>query len=658
LLTVNVHPRPILSFFVPRREEVPALQRSFQVALQSLLILSSFAVAAAPADAQEATPKHWSLRPRTHPMVPQFSAAEDRQWVTNRIDAFVLAALQNKRLRPAPQADRQTLIRRLSFDLLGLPPTPAEIQQFVQDLDPHAYERLVDRLLASPHYGERWGRHWLDVVRFAESEGFEYDRVLSGLWRYRDYVIRSFNEDKPYDQFIREQLAGDEINATDPDALVAAGFYRLGPVRRNLGNQAISFSRLEVLNDRVDLIGPAFLGITIGCARCHDHKYDDIPHADYYRLQAFLANMDECDVPVDAMGRPTGPGKKMEPGKGKGGPVTPIINSVRNYPESQEAIHLLKRGDPERKGKQVGPRVLSMLLPEDAPELPPQTTNARTDLAKWLTAPDNPLTARVMANRIWQYHFGKGMVETANDFGANGSAPSHPELLDDLANALVEGGWRIKPLHRLIVLSSTYRQSSEVAGSKAGTEKDPNNRLLWHFNQRRLDAEEVRDAMLSAAGALDPKAGGPSVLLPVDKDLIDQLYDTKQWVVTKDAAEHNRRSVYLLVKRNLRLPFAEVFDQPDTLTSCSRRESSTHSLQALELLNGKTSNQLAGALAERLKQEGGKDAGSQVELAYVLTAGRPPNAREKALGIEFLRTQSPREFALALFNINAFIYVK
>jgi hypothetical protein len=605
---------------------------------------------------QAANPKHWSLRPRTRPEVPQFTAAEDRQWVRNRVDAFVLAALKNNGLKPAPEADRLTLIRRVTFDLLGLPPSPAEIQEFVNDPAPDAYERLVDRLLASPHYGERWGRHWLDVVRFAESEGFEYDRLLPGLWRYRDYVIQSFNDDKPYDQFVREQLAGDEINSKDKDSLIAAGFYRLGPVRRNAGNQNIAFSRYEILNERTDLLGPVFLGMTVGCARCHNHKYDDIPIEDYYRLQAFLAAMDEDEIPLDDSGQPKPSGKKTVPGK-KGAASTAIINSVRNYPESRDSVHVLKRGDPERKGNQVGPRVLSMLLSEDSPELPPDTLNPRTILAKWLTSPDHPLTARVMVNRIWQFHFGKGIVETANDFGVNGGVPSHPELLDDLANLFVEGGWHVKPLHRLILLSSTYRQSSQPANFQTAKEKDPANRLLWHVNQRRLSAEEVRDAMLSAAGVLNLKAGGPSVLLPVDKDLVDQLYDKKQWTVTKDPVEHNRRSVYLLVKRNLRLPFAEVFDQPDASTSCSRREQSTHSLQALELLNGKTSNQLAEAFAERLKREAGADSADQVNLAYVLIAGRPPNAHEKALGIEFLKNQPPREFALAVFNLNAFIYV-
>jgi hypothetical protein len=641
---------------MPWLREVRPLQRAFYPTVLGLFCLATFALAGFQEHGQDAKPMHWSLRPRSRPKAPQFADSADRKWVANDLDAFILADLRKNGLKPAPEADRQTLIRRLSFDLLGLPPSPTEIQEFVADPASDAYERLVDRLLSSPHYGERWGRHWLDVVRFAESEGFEYDRLLPGLWRYRDYVIQSFNDDKPYDRFVQEQLAGDENSAAGKDALIAAGFYRLGPVRRNAGNQMITFSRLEVLNDRTDLIGPAFMGMTVGCARCHNHKYDDIPTEDYYRLQAFLAAMDENDVPVDEQGEPKAEAKKAA-GKGKGAALEPVINSVRNFPDKRDPIFVLRRGDPERKGNQVGPRVLGVLLPKDDPELPPETANSRTILAKWLTAPDHPLTARVMVNRIWQYHFGTGIVQTANDFGVNGGIPSHPELLDFLANAFVDGGWHVKPLHRMILLSSTYRQSSQVPGSPAATAKDPGNRLLWHFPQRRLDAEEVRDAMLSAAGVLNLKAGGPSILLPVDKDLVNQLYDKKQWLPTADPKEHLRRSVYLLAKRNLRLPFSEVFDQPDTLTSCSRREQSTHSLQALELLNGKTSNQLAEAFAERLEREAGTDPGAQVDLAYRLIAGRAPNAREKALGIEFLQNQPPREFALALFNLNAFMYV-
>jgi hypothetical protein len=605
--------------------------------------------------------------------------------IRDPIDAFVLARLRAEGLRPAPEADRRTLIRRVTFDLTGLPPTPEEVDAFVSDPSPDAYERLVDRLLADPRYGEQWGRHWLDVVRYAETEGFEYDREHPGAWRYRDYVVRAFAEDRPYDRFVREQLAGDETAPDDRDALIAAGFHRLGPVRRNAGNPELAFSRHEVLTEMTDALGAVFLGLTVGCARCHDHKFDAFSQEDYYRLQAFLAAAQEHDVilaPPAAQAEWKARNEKLqkeikkvkESLRGLKGdeleraearlvelshglpPPLPVIHSVSDVEKERTAVHVLKRGDPDRKGRQVGPRLPSALVSPGTPELPPDTPHPREILARWVAGPDHPLTARVMVNRVWQYHFGRGLVATANDFGVNGSPPSHPELLDYLANEYVAGGWRLKPLQRLILLSSTYRQSSRGSDDEA-TRKDPDDRLLWHFPRRRLEAEEVRDAMLAVAGELNPKAGGPSVVLPADPDEVKLLYDPAQWTVTPDEKEHRRRSVYLLAKRNLRLPFAEAFDQPDRLTSCPRRESSTHALQALELLNGKTANRLAEAFAARLAREAGSDAGARVELAYRLAAGRTPTAREKELAVAFLARQPLREFALAMFNLNAFLYV-
>jgi hypothetical protein len=654
-----------------------------------LLLLSGVLLAAAPAFAGEgldaAAPRHWSLRPRTRPAVPRFDDPAQRAWVRTPVDAFILERLTRAGLRPAPEADRPTLIRRLSFDLTGLPPTPEEVAAFVNDPAPDAYEALVDRLLASPRYGERWGRHWLDVVRFAETEGFEYDRYVPGAWRFRDYVIRAFNEDKPYDCFVLEQLAGDEIGPDDPELQVAAGFYRLGPVRRNAGNPEIAVSREEVLAERTDVIGVAFLGLTAGCARCHDHKFDDFPQADYYRLQAFLAAAQEHDIVLagpeeqaawkakndtiqaeikrvkQSLAGLKGADRtrleeKVQELEQRLPPPLPAISTVRDVPAELTPVHVLRRGDPDKKGRQVGPRFPGLLAPAGSPELPADTPNARTLLARWIASPDNPLTARAMANRVWQYHFGRGLVETANDFGLNGSPPSHPELLDWLADEFVAGGWRIKPLHRLIVLSSTYRQASQPSDARPGP-KDPDDRLLGRFPRRRLEAEEVRDAMLRVAGRLNDRAGGPSVVLPVDADQVNLLYSPAQWVVTKDEKEHDRRSVYLLAKRNLRLPFLEGFDQPDAQTSCPRRVSSTHALQALELLNGKLSNDLAGAFADRLRREAGPDPGRQVERAYLLAAGRPPTAREKELTVRFLKGQPLEEFALAVFNLNAFLYV-
>jgi hypothetical protein len=338
-------------------------------------------------------------------------------------------------------------------------------------------------------------------------------------------------------------------------------------------------------------------------------------------------------------------------------PPLPTVSSVHDVQTERTAIHVLKRGDPDKKGKPVGMRVPVALLAAKTPELPLDTKNPRTLLAAWINDADNPLVARVFVNRVWQYHFGQGIVATANDFGVNGSAPSHPELLDYLANAFFDGGRRLKPLHRLILLSSTYRQASRSIDSNLARQKDPDNRLLGRFPRQRLDAEAIRDAMLAMSGKLNGKAGGPSVVVPVDGDLVDLLYDPAQWKVTADASEHDRRSVYLLAKRNLHLPFLEVFDQPDAATSCPRRAASTHALQALELLNGPTSHRLAHAFAQRLNHEAGSDHARQIERAYLLATGRAPTVREKELAVKFLDKQPLREFALAMFNLNAFLYV-
>ncbi len=626
---------------------------------------------------------HWSFRPRGKPPVPAVAGS----WPRTSIDPFILDHLHRSGLRPAPEADRVTLIRRLSFDLTGLPPTPAEVDAFVHDPAADAYERLVERLLASPHYGERWAQHWLDVVRYAESDGFEYDRYRPGMWRYRDYVVRSFNEDRPYDRFVTEQLAGDELGPDNRELLIAAGFHRLGPVRRNAGNQNVAFSRNEVLTEMTDAVGMVFLALTVGCARCHDHRFDDFPQDDYYRLQAFLAathehnvvladpaaqadwkaRTDQLNAEIKQLTRqlesappdekPALEAKLRETKDRLPAPL-PAICTVRNVDQDRTDIFVLKRGLPDRKGKHVGPGFPTALVTEGDGELPAKDrSKPRTALAHWLTDPDHPLTARVLVNRVWQYHFGTGLVETPNDFGHNGATPSHPQLLDHLANEFVRGGMRLKPLHRLIVLSSAYRQSSHAPDATAARAKDPTNRLLWQFPRRRLSAEELRDAMLAAAGRLNLTMGGESVMLPVEPDLVKLLYDPTQWKVTPEGREHDRRTLYLIAKRNLRVPFTQVFDQPDLQTSCPRRETSTHALQALELLNGKTANRLAAALARRLERDAGPDPARRVELAYRLTTGRGPTDAERRVALAFLQTQPLREFALAMFNVNAFLYV-
>jgi len=627
--------------------------------------------------------RHWSFLPVKKATPP---AVREATWVANPVDAFILAKLEGRGWKPAPPAGRHELIRRVTFDLTGLPPSPGEVEAFVADPGPDAYERAVDRLLASPRHGERWAQHWLDVVRFAETEGYEYDRHIPDAWRFRDYVIDSLNRDKPFDRFLLEQIAGDEIAPDDPECQVASTFHRLGPVRRNAGNPEIALSRNEVLTDRTDILGTAVLGLTVGCARCHNHKLEPISQKDYYRLQAYFAATEEHDIVLAspeeraawegengkiqeelkrlrmrakrAIGEERSKLKAEIEGLESRVPATlPTIAGTRNDFGKRTAIHVLKRGAWESKGDLVGPRPPGVLVADDLPDLAPDVPDPRTRLARWLVDPRHPLTPRVLANRLWQHHFGAGLVKTVNDFGTRGDRPSHPELLDWLAATLVEGGWRLKPIHRLLVLSSTYRQSGRSPMAAEAMRLDPENRLLWHAARRRLSAEEIRDAMLATSGRLNLKAGGPSVMVPVDPELVKLLYKPSQWRAAPARDEDDRRSIYLFAKRNLRLPFFETFDAPTSLASCARRESSTHAPQALELLNGRLSNDLAAAFAVRLARESGGEPDHLIDRAFRLAMGRPPTPGERAISLDYLRDQSPEEFALALFNLNGFLYV-
>ncbi|MBK5294960.1 MAG: DUF1553 domain-containing protein [Acidobacteriia bacterium] len=629
--------------------------------------------------------RHWAFQPVTKPELPVFTLAAEKVWAKHPIDAFVLAKLKKEGLKPSPAADRSTWLRRVTLDLTGLPPAPEQLAAFVNDSSPTAHEKVVDRLLASPSYGERWAQHWLDVVRFGESDGFEYDTHRSDAFRYRDYVAASLQQDKPYDKFITEQLAGDEIDPNNHELRIASGFQRLGSLRKNAGNQEVASSRNEVLTEMTNIVGAAFLGVTLGCARCHDHKFDPIRHKDYYRMQAFFAPVHDSNVVVatDEEKAAWESQKKVVEDeikdlrrqmKGLKGEERermqqlvrnaeermpappPSLYSVQNDFDKVTPVHVLSRGDYQNKGERVGMRALGVFLPDGAPELPADTKTPRLELARWVANPSNPLTARVMANRIWQHHFGRGIVPTSNDFGRMGGRPSHPQLLDWLADSFVANGWRMKPLHRMIVLSNTYRQASRSPMETAAMGKDPDNAWLWRHSRRRMDAEQLRDSMLAISGQLNLKAGGPSVIVPVDGELVNLLYKPSQWAVTKDASEHNRRSLYLMHKRNLRVPMMEAFDAPDFQTSCARREESTHAPQALELLNGALANRLAQSLAARLDRET-KTPAAQVDRAYRLAAGREPTAKEKQLGIDFLRKQSLREFSLAIMNLNAFLYI-
>jgi hypothetical protein len=635
--------------------------------------------------------RHWAFQPRKNAAPPTFTSAADRAWVKTPIDAFILEGLEKAGLRPAPAADRVTLIRRVTYDLLGLPPAPEEIDAFVRDKSSDAWPKVVDRLLASPHYGEQWGHHWLDVVRFAESDGYEYDMHRPDAWRYRDYVIHSFNQDKPYDQFVKEQLAGDEMDPQNQTYLAASGFNRLGPLRKNQGNQDVASSHNEVLTEMTNIVGAAFLGVTVGCARCHDHKFDPFRQSDYYRLQAHFAQTQPNDIVLASK-------EEQEAWKAKATPVQQQVRQLqlqlRRAPDGEKAriemelealddkmpaplasiyavtddvksagtIRVLFHGDYLNPVAKVGVRPLGVLLPDGAPEAPIETDKPRLKLAEWMVDAANPLTARVMVNRIWQFHFGRGIVSSANDFGRMGTQPSHPELLDWLANRYVEGGWTMKPLHRMILLSSAYQQSSISPIEKAGMERDADDALLWKYSHRRLEAEEIRDSMLAVAGRLNLKEGGPSFMPPIDPDLVLSLKRPQYWVATRDKSEYTRRTIYMIYKRNLRLP---VFDAPDTLLSCARREQATHAPQALELLNGQTSNELAAVFAERLIKERTTPS-ERVDYAWRLAAGRLPTAGEKALSLKFVAANpgadpnAParmKEFALALFNLNAFLYV-
>jgi hypothetical protein len=573
---------------------------------------------------------------------------KDRTWVRNPIDAFLLARLEGERLLPAPEADRITLIRRITFDLTGLPPSPEEVDAFLADHAPGAYERLVDRLLDSPHHGEHWARHWLDLVRYGETNGYERDSAKPFAWRYRDYVIDAFNHDKPYDQFIRDQLAGDEVSPGSAEALIATGFYRLGiwddePVDRQL-------ARYDGLDGVVSTTGQVFLGMTINCARCHDHKVDPIPQADYYRLLAFFNDVTDQD------------GKNLKPiecGPGLAGRVQVMCVSERG----RGPAHVLLRGNPSMLGAEVGPGIPGVL--DGGSKAFSRDRGKRRALAEWLADRRNPRTARVLVNRLWQYHFGRGIVPTPNDFGKLGEAATHPELLDWLAAELVSGGWRLKPLHRLIVLSSAYRMSSRATAAELAA--DPSNRWFWRFPLGRLAAEEVRDAILAVSGELRLKTRGPSVYPPIPREVLaGQSMPGQGWPVSPPA-EAARRSVYVHVKRSLLVPILAIHDAADTDSSCPVRYTTTVPTQALGLLNGEFANEQAARLADRLSREVPGDPAAQVRRAIRLTTSREPGADEIRRDVDFLGTLRDRaglddraalvQYALLVLNANAFLYV-
>jgi hypothetical protein len=578
----------------------------------------------------------WSLEPLTSPAVPRtrFDALAH-----NPIDRFVFAQLERQKLAPSPPADRRTLLRRVTFDLTGLPPTPAAVSAFLADQSPDAYEKVVDRLLASPAYGERWGRHWLDIVRYGESNGYEQNHVRPNAWPYRDYVIHSWNADKPYPQFVAEQLAADALARGDAEIEAATGFLVAG-VHDTVGNQTEEGTRQQRANDLDDMvatIGAAFLGLSVHCARCHDHKFDPIPQADYYRLAAVVAGVRHGERPLSA--------KAVAPAAAR----TAYIGQLT----APEPIFLLKRGDVMQRSEPMSPGALSR-LPGLSPELAvdPRLGEAgrRLALARWITDPKNPLTARVLVNRLWQYHFERGMVGTPSDFGRNGEPPSHPELLDWLARDLVAGGWQLKRLHRLMVTSYTYRQAS--GANDAGLAGDAGNRLLWRMPLRRLEAEVVRDAILAVSGNLDRRMSGPGYRLfkyhVVNVGIYEPLEDQgpPTW----------RRGVYQQAARAVRDNLLASFDCPECAQRAPRRDVTTTPLQALSLLNGPFAVRQAEAFARRLEREAGTRPEAQVDRAFRLAFGRPPADSERAAARELVAHRGLAALCRALFNANEFLY--
>jgi mono/diheme cytochrome c family protein len=597
---------------------------------------------------------HWAFRPVHEPSLP---AVKDLQEIANPIDAFVLARLEAKGQHLSPPASRRELIRRATFDLLGLPPAPEEVEAFVADERPDALERLLDRLLASPHYGERWGRHWLDLVRFAQTHGYERDDEKPNAWRYRDYVIRSFNEDKPYDQFVREQLAGDEIEPAGDDARTATAFYRLGVWDDEPDD--LRQAEFDALDDVLSTTGETFLGLTVGCARCHDHKFDPVSQEDYYSLLAFFRNVT--------------PTKRDDPG-----PIQLPLRSggktlgVRENGSEAPPTHVLVRGSAATPGKVVGPRFplvlcsakdsATLVLPKSGPG--GKTSGRRRVLAEWVASADNPLTARVIVNRLWQHHFGRGLVATPNDFGRNGAPPSHPELLDWLATDLVKAGWRLKRLHKILMTSRAWQQSSRIRDDKAAS-VDPDNTLLWRQNLRRLEAEAIRDAVLATSGQLNPAMGGRGVFPTLPPEVLSTQSKPGLGWDKSTPREQARRSVYVFVKRTLGVPLLETFDFASPDKSIAARATTTIAPQALLLLNSDFMEEQATQFADRLLTEGAEPA-RNVRQAFRRALGRDPTDAEARVALDFLRRVGPNAVtyrqALArlcklVLNLNEFVYV-
>ena len=652
----------------------------------SLVVLCAVLTVAPAGDERRAGPDWWSLQPVRPVTMPRAGAG---QTPINPIDHFILDRLQKERLALSPEADRRTIIRRLSFDLIGLPPEPHEVEAFLADNSAGAYERLVDRLLDSPHYGERWARHWLDIIRYGESQGFERNKFRPSAWKYRDFVVEAFNSDMPYDHFVRWQIAGDVLAPDDPLAVIASGFLALGPYDLTAYNNGTpdmrKFAREEELEGLVATVGQAFLGLTVNCARCHDHKFDPVAQREYYQFSAALggtyqgaerecvtdANRTTVEKRIealrheaqliaseerlaDALSKPSLTAQRQR--------LQSIIRLLEagpvhtTRPKQPGAWHILSRGDYRKPGDVVAPGGIAAVagvspdwqLSQDAPE-----AERRQALARWITDPRNPLTARVIVNRLWGYHFGAGLVRTPSDFGFQSGAPSHPELLDWLAGQLAHPdcgpAWSLKRIQRLIVTSAAYRQSSRMLPQ--AVRMDADNRLVWRQAPRRLEAEEFRDAVLTVSGEIDLRMGGPGF-----SDFKHTSAGDNETYAVFDAVggEFNRRSLYRTCVRSGSSPLLDVLDCPDPSVTTPKRTVTSTPLQALSLLNNRFMEYCAERFAQRLKREAPGDVAARIRRAYELCFARPATDAEVAFGENFADRHGLGQLCLVLLNTNEF----
>ena len=674
-----------------------------------LLMLTVAGRADSTRDSQAPVSSHWSYQSLVRQPVPQVRNAV---WPAGVLDSFILRRLEQHDLPPAGPADRGTWLRRVYLDVIGLPPTSSQVDAFVNDPSPVARQRMIDRLLADPGYGERWARFWLDLARYSDTVGYEGDPEVYFAWRYRDYVIDAFNTDKPFNRFVTQQLAGDEISdafgavrlpKSDPEGVVATTFLRLAPFTEPRGDK----TRHEMLSEMTSTVGSVFLGMTIGCAQCHDHKYDEISTKDFYRMKAFFATV-ELPAPLRDDTYQVGQSlpapfyrhgqeqrvrdlkkeihreiEAAEKSKNKAHVKTLENVLLRLRPMAYALTHslgppfgpgvpasyVMVRGEYDNFGERVWPGFPVALTGHQRPakiRLDPYgrwpTRGRRLALAKWIADPDNPLVARVLVNRLWQHHFGRGIVATPSDFGNLGAEPTHPELLDWLARRFVENRWSIKSLQRLMLVSSTYGQASDRTHAKA-QEADTENHLLWKFRRRRLEGEAIRDSILQASGRLNRDLGGLPVFPPLPDDLAERqkVMGQIRWE-TSTGPETRKRSIYIFQRRSLNMPLLDAFDARVVSDSCALRRNSVTALQSLSMYNGPLVNTELPHLVKRVRSEAGTGRTEQIQCAFRLALGRLPTSSEQDQALDLLAASQPRSAGLAglcrvLLNTNEFIYV-